>query len=867
MNNFTSKEIREIFLKYFQNKNHLMIDGSSIIPDNDPTLLFINSGMAPLKKYFIGEAMPPNSELCNVQPCIRTIDIDEVGDKHHLTSFQMLGSWSINNYFKESAISLAYELLVKHFKIPKNKLYVTVFSGDERYNLEPDKESAAIWEKAGVHKDHIVYQPFEDNFWGPTATVGPCGPCTEVFFDTEDEDGIKYILGGEFDTKKRYIEIWNAGVFMQFNKNKEGIYDELKFKSVDTGAGLERLTMALNGYESVYDIDEIKAVINCIDEQLICNKKTLSEKEKRIIADHLRTVVFILSEGICPSNYGRGYIPRKLIRKVTTVIEKNKIESFDFNKILKLIINIYGDFYKKFVDNKKFIIKEFNNEQIGFKKVVQEGFKRLDERYQNNAVGIDGENVFELVTTYGLPFELIEEYAEQNNITINKAEYQQKLNDHKEKSHGVSGKDKNLKDNLEDISILLESYKKTEFVGYERLECKASILGIINKDNEVVDCINEQEEGILILDKSCFYAECGGQIADTGKIKKLDNLNVSVLDIQKSKSGIFVHMVKVEYGQIRVRDEVILVVDKKRRRAISANHTTVHLLQSALRRVLGDSIRQMGSYVNEDRFRFDFSYETKLSKDKLNEIEQIVNENIQKGKKLEIYEKGIDEAINGGALAFFDSKYGDVVRVVNFEGISKEVCGGTHISNTAKIGVFRIVSETSVAKGIRRISGVTAMSAVKYIQEQENLLNEVIKRVEANPENLLAKLDTILNNKKQKLNKKINVQGNIKKLKIKNNVECVVSEFSEYSSELRNLTYKAAEQIKGVAIYFCNADKFNVIVAVDKLICDQMDAREILESILENCNGKGGGNSHLAFGGINKVIDVNKFVKEIECRL
>ena len=461
MEKLSSIEIKNKFLSFFKERGHMEITNSSIIPKNDPTLLFINSGMAPIKNYFTGVEKPPCPRLCDIQSCIRTIDIDSVGDKHHLTSFQMLGSWSINDYFKEKAIALAFEFLTKYLNIPKEKLYVTVFSGDKDLDLPLDEEAYEYWKKVGMPEDHIVKCGKEDNFWGPTAETGPCGPCTEIFYDTGE--GLKYVPGGEFDTKKRYIEIWNAGVFMQLNKNADGTFSRLSFTSVDTGAGLERIAMVLGGYSTVYDTDLLNPIKKFIESN-IPSGSSICAKDILIMTDHLRTATLILSEKVPPSNEGRGYIPRKLLRRCMMITAKNKIWDFDFSGVANFIIEKYSELFANFSKNKNYIIDEFKKEQEQFGKVLKNGLERL-EQIKLSSKNISSDEAFELVTTYGLPFDIICGYAEENGMNVDKKGFENKINEHKEKSKNVHGSSENA--NLKNILKQFEDCKATEFVGYD----------------------------------------------------------------------------------------------------------------------------------------------------------------------------------------------------------------------------------------------------------------------------------------------------------------------------------------------------------------------------------------------------------------
>jgi alanyl-tRNA synthetase len=463
--NITTREIRDIFLRFFEGKNHLLIPGASLIPVNDPTLLFINAGMAPLKKYFIGEEVPPQPDLCDVQPCIRTIDIEEVGDRFHLSFFEMLGSWSFNNYFKQRAIELAYELLVEHFGFPKDRLYVTVYQGNPVENIPPDEESARAWEAVGQPKDHIVFLG-EDNFWGPAGETGPCGPCTEVFFDTGDEYGQAYGEGGPFDTN-RYIEIWNAGVFMEFNKQADGSLTRLKFNSVDTGSGLERMAFIMNGSESIYDIDTLQPLLQQVQDQLAgvsaatiadtsavgtinrplqdvgnvagtINRPIQALVTTRILTDHIRAATFILSEGVVPSNEGRGYIPRRLIRKCLALTARAEKPRFDFESIIASVIREYGDLYPKLQENQREIVDAFSQERKDFERVIGKGMKRLKQLSENPPFTISGHDAFILFSTYGMPLTLIRDFAHASGGTVDEEGYLREYRQHQEVSRNAA---------------------------------------------------------------------------------------------------------------------------------------------------------------------------------------------------------------------------------------------------------------------------------------------------------------------------------------------------------------------------------------------------------------------------------------------
>lgn len=867
MYKITSDEIRTIFLEYFQKHNHKKISESSVIPENDPTLLFINAGMAPLKNYFTGEETPPASDLCNIQPCIRTIDIDDIGDRHHLTSFEMLGSWSFNNYFKENAIKLAYELLTEGLKIPKEKLYATVFMGKKELNLEADTESIEYWQKVGMDRSHIVPQPFEDNFWGPTSETGPCGPCTEVFYDTGEEFGEAYVEGGEFDTKKRYIEIWNAGVFMQLNKLSDGTYEPLKFKSVDTGAGLERLTMTLNKLNSVYEIDSLKPIVDIIRNQ--CEKlnpgSNIPEQKINILSDHLRTVTILLAAGAVPSNTGRGYIPRKLIRKCCTILSKYKMDNFNYKEVLDRVIEHYKKYYPHFETNRKQIYSVFNKEVDSYSTVLKDGTARIEKMCEGKTT-ISGKDAFDLVTSYGLPFDFIQEYASEHEMTIDKEEYDRQIQHHKEISKlGSNGEGANG-NSLADLKKIATDFPKTDFVGYEDVSCTGHIIGII-KDSEEIESLGTNDQAIIVTNKSCFYAESGGQIADIG-IMDSGDMQLEVTDVKKAED-VFFHFVTVKKGQVRIDQTVNMKIDAERRTNIEANHSAVHLLQKALRVHLGDSVKQAGSLVTDDRLRFDFQCDNKIESSVLDAIEATVNEYIRADYQRDLKLTSYEDAVKDGALAFFSDKYSDIVREVSFGDVSKELCGGTHISSTGRIGFCKIIAEESAGRGIRRIVALTRGEAVKYVQEELNLLNDISAKLRVGKKQILSKLDTLGTKKEQTNDAEFSVmtkeQISKKTMQSTNGISFITNEYHAMTDEVRDEAIRVAEIIKGVVCFYSIVEgKVQLTIAIDKELSKKCNANGVIKKALAYLDGKGGGSAYLARGAGNNANGINEMVENFK---
>lgn len=854
MDKISSKEIRDKFLEFFKENGHMELSDSSIIPKNDPTLLFINSGMAPLKDYFTGAAKPPCKRLCDVQTCIRTIDIDSIGDKHHLTSFQMLGSWSIGDYFKEKAIYFAYTLLTERIKLPKEKIYVSVFSGDEELGIPFDSEAYECWKKVGVAEDHIVKCGREDNFWGPTSETGPCGPCTEMFFDTGD--GEEYIPGGNFDTT-RYIEIWNAGVFMQFSKNADGNFSKLAFNSVDTGAGLERLAMVIGGYSSVYETDLLAPIREKIIAQLD-SKDALSEREILILTDHLRTTSIILSEKVAPSNEGRGYTPRKLIRRCMMITQKNKVYNFNFSKVLDFILTEYKDIFPHFEENHDVVIKAFEKEYEQFNKVLKSGLERL-ETIKGDL--ISDEDAFELVTTYGLPFDIIKQYAEEKSLKIDEEGFKNKIEIHKEKSRNISAGAKG--GSLNKMFSLLSGVPTTEFTGYENHSCEATIIKVIDGEELTEKALEGQNVGV-VFDKSCFYAESGGQCADTGVISG-ENFKLKVNDVKKSNDGVFVHFCEVESGEIKLGDKAFLQIDEQKRMETECNHTAVHLLHSALRKIFGENVHQAGSKVESKKLRFDFNYENAIKDEEIAKIEEIVNESIRSNIKRNVEIKSLSEAVSSGAMALFESKYKDEVRVVCFGDVSKELCGGTHTSRTGNIGLFIILSAEGIGKGVKRITALTGGEALNYVQGKIRELSEISKIFKVKPENLIEKIKKEAFKKDSKSEK--TEKADLTKAEIfdlKGGFKLAVAKISEPGKKLSNEIVKAAENLGGVFACICGEDKKQVMIAVANRAQNEFKANEILNDLMQHVNGKGGGNKKLATGGTSaSASDIAEKLKNI----
>ena len=711
-----SSEIRQMWLDFFKSKGHHVEPGSSLIPKNDPTLLWINAGVAALKKYFDGSEIPPSKRITNAQKSIRTNDIENVGDATHLTFFEMLGNFSIGDYFRKEVIPWAWELLTsdKWFAFPKEKLYVT-------YHPD-DLETKKCWMDAGVEEGHLIIK--EDNFW--EIGEGPCGPDTEVHFDRGekfDPEGIGLKLLIDDLPNSRFVEIWNI-VFSQFNSEigkKRSEYKELPSKNIDTGAGLERFTTVIQKTDTCYETDLFWPIIEKT-EKLTGNKYEDNKRPFRVIADHIRTITFAISDGEMFSNEGRGYVLRRLLRRASRygrVLGMDKPFLYDLVEVVRDIMLSYYPYLNNKLD---FVKKMVKGEEEKFLKTLANGEALLLKNIQKNGE-LNGEDMFRLYDTFGFPKELTMEICEENNVKYDLDGFNKFMAEQKERARLARGDQQSMNKQSKD---LMEFTDASEFL-YDSTPIKAKVIACF-ENGVKVDSISG--EGQLILDRTNFYAEMGGQVADTGT---LDNENVSlkVTNVTKAPNKQHLHHIEVMFGELKVGDELTLNIDMSKRRLTERNHSAAHLLQQALIEVLGDHISQHGSYVCDEYMHFDFSHFAKITPEQLNEIEKKVNNWIAIGLKEETKVLPIEEAKKMGAKALFNDKYGDVVRVVCFGDISKEFCGGTHVSNTADIGLFVIETEESIASGVRRIQARTSIGAYELLKKRELMLNNAKELVDA----------------------------------------------------------------------------------------------------------------------------------------
>lgn len=712
-------DLRESYLSFFESKGHLRLPSFPLIPHNDKSLLLINSGMAPMKKYFTGEEEPPRRRVTTCQKCIRTPDLDRVGHTaRHGTFFEMLGNFSFGDYFKEQAIPWAWEFLTETLEIPADKLWPSIYENDE--------EAFRIWtEKVGVPAERITRLGKEDNFWEHGS--GPCGPCSEIYFDRGEKYGC-----GKPDCRPgcdcdRYMEIWN-NVFSQFNNDGKGNYTELAQKNIDTGMGLERLACVMQSVDNMFLVDTNRRILDKVCE---IAGKTYGENKKddisiRVCTDHIKSAMFMICDGVIPSNEGRGYVLRRIIRRACRHGKLLGINRPFLCELCEVAMGENRGAYPELTEKHDYILKVLSLEEQRFDATIDAGLSILsgimDRCIADGKTVISGEDAFKLYDTFGFPIDLTREIAAERGLDIDDARFTELMAEQRKRARDARGNISGWTDMTKD---LLSTFPKTEFVGYEHDEAEAKVIGIL-ADNMSVEEITEGEF-TLVLDRTPFYGESGGQVGDTGTISGAD-MTAAVNDTKKA-DGVYLHFCTLQNGVIRVGDTVRAAVNAERRNAIRRNHSALHLLQGALREVLGNHVEQAGSYVDEERGRFDFTHFAAMTPEELDRAEALVNARILRGIPVQTIETDIDEAKKMGAMMLFGEKYGKVVRVVKMGEVSAEFCGGTHVANTAMVGLFHIISETSVAAGVRRIECVTGMGVLAQLREKDTLIHAVAKEL------------------------------------------------------------------------------------------------------------------------------------------
>lgn len=863
-------DIRTEFLKFFESKGHLILPSFSLIPKNDKSLLLIGAGMAPMKKFFTGEEVPPSKRVTTCQKCIRTGDIDNVGlTDRHATFFEMLGNFSFGDYFKHEVIPWAWEFLTVNLEIPKEDLWVTVYhEDDEAYN---------IWKDViGIPEEKIIRLGKDDNFW--ELEVGPSGPCSEIYVDRGLEYGSEDERpGGEGD---RFIEVWNL-VFTQFDKDEEGNYNPLSHPNIDTGMGLERIATVLQKTDNIFEIDAIKDIIGEIAK--VSGKKYGEDKKAdisfRVITDHIRAMTFMISDTIVPSNEGRGYVLRRLIRRAARHGRKLGIERAFLFEIADMVMDSWGEQYKELKENRESIKEIIRREEEKFLETIDGGLVRLNAHIKEmKASGeklLDGKKAFKLYDTYGFPVDLTEEILKEEGLDVDMAGFEEEMNLQKNRARAARD-DKNVGWANQDNKHLFEGLSN-EFLGYEKDECDGNIIRIISDDDEIVDSINQGEKGIVILDKTTFYGESGGQVGDTGEIIS-DKFKLKVTDTKKTKDGLHLHFVEVEEGKLE-KAPVKTLIDVKRRNNIRRNHSVTHLLHRALKDVLGNHVNQAGSLVMPDRMRFDFSHFEAMSKEEIEKVEKIVNEKIFEALPVDTKITSLDDAKEMGAIGLFEDKYHDEVRVLSMGNYSRELCGGTHVSNTSQISMFKILSESGISNGIRRIESITGPAVLKYLNELKDEQEEIAKELKSNKDEILQKIK--LNNKNLKeANKEIErlehemakdqISGLMDSVKNKNGINYVIKKFEGVDvNTLRDLADEVRNKVGSVVVLFAtvNDDKLNFVCAVSKdLVEKKIAAGKLIKEVAKVAGGGGGGRPDMATAGakdLDKVEDALNKLSEL----
>ena len=864
-------ELRRKYLEFFESKGHLKMNSFSLVPQNDNSLLLINAGMAPLKPYFTGQEIPPRRRVTTCQKCIRTGDIDNVGKTaRHLTFFEMLGNFSFGDYFKHEAINWSWEFLTKVIGMEEDRLYPSIYADDD--------EAFNIWTKeVGVPAERITrfYRDENgdcDNFWEHGA--GPCGPCSEIYYDR----GIKYGCGKP-DCKvgcdcDRFMEVWN-NVFTQFESDGHHHYTELKQKNIDTGMGLERLAVVVQDVDSVFDIDTMKAIRDKICE--LAGVTYMEDEHKdvsiRLITDHIRSVTFMASDGIIPSNEGRGYVLRRLLRRAARHGRTLGIDGLFLAKLATTVIDSSKDGYPELDEKRELILKVLTTEEENFNKTIDQGLVILSDLesrlVKEGKTCLDGEDAFRLYDTYGFPIDLTNEILEEKGFTVDMDGFNNAMNKQKETARGAR-KETNYMGADATVYDKIDTRITSEFVGYDTLETESEIT-VLTTSEDITDTLAEGMEGTIIVNKTPFYATMGGQQGDTGVITCNGSV-FEVIDTIRLKGGRVGHVGKVTAGSFNVGDKVTLTVDEKKRIDTAKNHSATHLLQEALRIVLGNHVEQAGSLVTPDRLRFDFTHFQPMTEEEIEKVEAIVNEQIAKSIDVETKVLAIEDAKKTGAKALFNEKYGDTVRVVCMGDFSKEFCGGTHVSNTGLINSFKIVSESGVAAGVRRIEALTGNGVFAYYKDIEKKYNDICKAAKATPANVEEKiahmqaeiksLDSEIESLKNKaanealgdvLNQAEDVNG-VKFLAVKlNDVDM---------NELRNLSDDLKSKIGSGVVVLASAmgsDKVNLIVtATDDIVKAGVHAGNIIKSAAPCVGGGGGGRPNMAQAGGKNPAGIEK---------
>jgi alanyl-tRNA synthetase len=857
----TGDMVRRAFLEYFEKNGHQIVSSSSLVPKDDPTLLFTNAGMVQFKKVFLGEENREYSRAASSQKCVRAggkhNDLENVGKtaRHH-TFFEMLGNFSFGDYFKKEAIEFAWELLIRHFDLPKDRLWITIYKDDE--------EAYELWRKiAGIPHDRIARMGEKDNFWAMGDT-GPCGPCSEIVFDQGEGIGCgRPECSIECDCD-RYLEIWNL-VFMQFNRDQSGSLFPLPKPSIDTGMGLERISAILQGKKSNYDTDLFMPIINFIEEISLFSygEDEIRDTSMRVIADHIRGITFLLADGVNPSNEGRGYVLRRIIRRASRHGRRLNLKEPFLYKATGIVVDIMKDAYPELIQRRNVISQRLKREEERFSETLDRGLMILsNEKERLREIGekvIPGKIVFDLYATYGFPVDLTANVAEEDGFLIDHKGFEREM-----KAHRELGRESWTGSGGEEIPeayrILKASSIRTEFIGYERLDAISRVLGIIS-DGTITDKADEGMTIEIVTEITPFYGEAGGQVGDWGIIKSERGL-MEVETSLRPYPDLIIHRGILRKGNIKKGDLVHLTVDGEKRAAIARSHSATHILQAVLRQVLGDSVHQAGSRVEPDLFRFDYTYSAPLDRRELYRIEELVNEFIQKNEEIHVKYMPYSEAISMGAMALFGEKYGDEVRVVIMGNFSLELCGGTHAKRTGDVGYFKLISDRGISSDVRRIEAMTGKRAVEYVQKEEDELREIGSILKASTMEIRDKIVKLLYHQKE-LEREI---GNLRAKLASGKSEDLLDKVREIEGikvlsvridvkdpqGMREFGDKLKERMKSGIILMGSEDKGKALLTlmITTNLTDRFNAGEMLNTIARRLGGRGGGSAKMAQAGL-----------------
>lgn len=855
-------DIRKSYIDFFgKEKGHTILKSFPLIPQDDESLLLINAGMAPLKKYFTGEKKMKNNRATSSQRCVRTGDIERVGKtERHGTYFEMLGNFSFGDYFKREAITWAYEYLTQVVEIDKKDLWVTVYLDDD--------EAYSIWkDEIGISPDRILRQDKDENFW--ELEVGPCGPCSEIYVDRGADRAIDENDNAPGnDNSDRFLEVWNL-VFTQFNKDAEGNYIPLAHPNIDTGMGLERLAMVLQEKDNIFEIDVMQDIISEIEKVsgISYKEDKKSDVSIRVIADHVKAMTFLVSDGVLPSNEKRGYVLRRLIRRAYRHGKLLGIKGEFLSQIVSEVIEAYKVEYEELEFNKDNIIKVIKEEEDRFQRTIDSGLERLNSLIEdmkaNNETILDGSEAFKLYDTYGFPLDLTKEILNEEEFDLDEDKFNEEMENQRELARNARKSDSGWSlDN-----IITDGIHPTEFIGYEMLKTDATITNIFD-ESENITSLNKGDKGIVVSDKTSFYAQGGGQVADTGFIYNNEG-KAKVTDVQK-KNDVYFHSVEILEGYINVNKSYTFEVDQERRYDITRNHSATHLLDQALRDVLGDEITQAGSLVNPNKLRFDFTYNEALTSEQKRKIEDIVNKKIREQLPVKKEIVSYKQSQEMGAIGLFEDKYKENVRVVSIGDYSKELCGGCHVNSSSDILIFKIVSESSVSAGVRRIEAITGKKVYDLLQNQKEDLNQIANSLNAREDQIIQKITSLkeeLENQKDEIKRlksssiKDVYNDLVNSVEEKDDINLLVHKFENASmDELRDYENRLKNNYDNLILVFASVidEKIIFTVSVDDSLTDKYDAGRIVRQISQITGGNGGGKKNFAQAGGKDISKVDE---------